>query len=165
MAQTLLRGTPVDTVGEIPAVGSTIPEFTLTDSSFGKVHSTEFAGKKYIISVMPSIDTGTCARSTRVFNERATAQHGITVLTVSEDLPPALGRFCGAEGIDNVRTLSAFRSPFGSDFGLTINGGLLDGLLARAVFVVDEHGRVIHSELVDDISHEPDYDKALAVLV
>lgn len=164
MAQTLLRGNPVSTVGELPLVGSIAPAFTLVDAKLAPVSLTDYAGKKIVISIFPSIDTPTCATSTRKFNEQAAAKAGTTVLTVSHDLPFALGRFCGAEGIDNVHTLSAFRATFGRDYGLEMTTGPLAGLLARAVIVVDETGTVTHTELVDDITHEPNYAAALAAL-
>lgn len=164
MAQTLLRGNPVTTAGELPAVGSSAPAFTLIDAQLKPVSLAEFAGKKVVISIFPSIDTPTCATSTRKFNEQAAAKAGTTVLTVSEDLPFALGRFCGAEGIENVHTLSAFRSTFGKDYGVEMTSGPLLGLCARAVVVVDETGKVIYNQMVDDITNEPSYDAALAVL-
>ena len=124
----------------------------------------DFIGKKVVISIFPSIDTPTCATSTRKFNEQAAGKTNTVVLTVSEDLPFALGRFCGAEGIENVHTLSAFRSTFGKDYGVEMTTGPLTGLCARAVVVADETGKVIYTELVDDITHEPNYEAALQIL-
>lgn len=164
MAQTLLRGTPVTTFGDLPQVGTLAPAFTLKDSKLQAVSLSDFSGKKVVISIFPSIDTPTCATSTRTFNKQAGAHANTVVLTVSEDLPFALGRFCGAEGIDNVHTLSAFRSDFGQIYGVELTSGPLTGLCARAVVVVNEIGQVIHTELVDDITHEPNYDAALAAL-
>ncbi|TDR32563.1 thiol peroxidase [Hydromonas duriensis] len=164
MAQVLLRGNPVDTVSELPAVGSAAPAFQLTNAKLEKVTLAQFAGKKVVISIFPSIDTPTCATSTRKFNEQAASKADVTVLTVSEDLPFALGRFCGAEGIENVHTLSAFRSTFGKDYGVEMAAGPLAGLTARAVVVVDEAGKVIYTELVNNVSDEPNYEAALTAL-
>ena len=164
MAQVLLRGTPVNTSGELPAIGSAAPAFNLTNNKLEKISLASLAGQKVVISIFPSIDTPTCATSTRKFNEQAAAKEGVTVVTVSEDLPFALGRFCGAEGIENVHTLSAFRSSFGKDYGVEMTTGPLTGLCARAVVVADETGKVIYTELVDDITHEPNYEAALQIL-
>lgn len=164
MAQVTLGGNPVTTVGELPPVGSAAPAYTLTGSDLGDVTPEAFAGKKVVLNIFPSIDTPTCATSVRTFNERAADRDDTVVLCVSEDLPFAMNRFCGAEGIANVQTASAFRSEFGSDYGLTLADGKLAGLLARAVVVVDESGKVVHTELVPEIAQEPDYDAALAAL-
>lgn len=164
MAQVLLRGNPVSTSGELPAVGSAAPAFSLLNSSLEKISLESLKGKKVVVSIFPSIDTPTCATSTRVFNKEAAAKEGVTVVTVSEDLPFALGRFCAAEGIANVHTLSAFRSTFGQDYGVELLDSPLAGLTARAVVVVDEAGKVLHTELVANVSDEPDYAAALAAL-
>ena len=164
MAQVLLRGNPVQTSGELPAVGSVAPAFNLVNSSLGKGSLDSLKGKKVVVSIFPSIDTPTCATSTRTFNKEAAAIDGVTVVTVSEDLPFALGRFCAAEGIENVHTLSAFRTSFGADYGVQLVDGPLAGLTARAVVVIDEAGKVIHNELVANVSDEPNYAAALAVL-
>lgn len=164
MAQVLLRGNPVNTSGELPAVGSVAPAFNLLNSSLERVSLDGFKGKKVVISIFPSIDTPTCATSTRVFNKEAAAKDGVTVVTVSEDLPFALGRFCAAEGIDNVHTLSAFRTSFAQDYGVELTEGPLAGFTARAIVVVDEAGKVIHTELVNNVSDEPNYEAALAAL-
>ena len=164
MAQTLLRGNPVQTAGDLPTIGAAAPAFTLKDAKLQAVSLADFIGKKVVISIFPSIDTPTCATSTRKFNEQAAGKTNTVVLTVSEDLPFALGRFCGAEGIENVHTLSAFRSTFGKDYGVEMTTGPLAGLCARAVVVADETGKVIYTELVDDITHEPNYEAALAAL-
>lgn len=164
MAQVLLRGNPVNTVGELPAVGAAAPDFTLVNAQLGEVKLADFAGKKFVISVFPSIDTPTCATSTRKFNQEVTKHQGINVVTVSADLPFALTRFCAAEGIENVHTLSSFRSSFGQDYGLTLAEGPLKGVLARAVLVVDESGKVVHTELVENVSDEPNYEAALKAL-
>lgn len=164
MAQVLMRGTPVQTSGNLPAVGSIAPAFELLNAKLETISLASLTGKKVVISIFPSIDTATCALSTRKFNQQAAALDGVTVVTVSEDLPFALGRFCATEGIDNVHTLSAFRSSFGTDYGVALVDGPLRGLTARAVVVVDGSGKVLHSELVAEISDEPNYDAALAAL-
>lgn len=164
MAQVLMRGTPVQTSGNLPAVGSIAPAFELLNAKLETISLASLAGKKVVISIFPSIDTATCALSTRKFNQQAAALEGVTVVTVSEDLPFALGRFCATEGIDNVHTLSAFRSSFGTDYGVALVDGPLRGLTARAVVVVDGSGKVLHSELVAEISDEPNYDAAWAAL-
>jgi thiol peroxidase len=164
MAQVLMRGTPVQTSGNLPAVGSIAPAFELLNAKLETISLASLAGKKVVISIFPSIDTATCALSTRKFNQQAAALEGVTVVTVSEDLPFALGRFCATEGIENVHTLSAFRSSFGTDYGVALVDGPLRGLTARAVVVVDGSGKVLHAELVAEISDEPNYDAALAAL-
>ena len=164
MAQITLRGNPISTVGDLPAVGSTAPTFTLTGTDLGPVADGDFAGRSVVLNIFPSIDTPTCATSVRTFNERAAAQDGVTVLCVSHDLPFAQGRFCGAEGIENVKAASAFRSSFGQDYGITIADGPLAGLFGRAVVVVGSDGKVAYTELVPEIGSEPDYDGALAAL-
>ncbi|MDA3639470.1 thiol peroxidase [Mycobacterium xenopi] len=163
MAQITLRGNPVHTVGELPAVGSPAPSFTLTGTDLGEVSSDKFRGKPLLLNIFPSIDTPVCAASVRTFNERA-AGKGLSVLCVSKDLPFAQQRFCGAEGIENVVTASAFRSSFGEDYGVTITDGPMAGLLARAVVVIGADGNVAYEELVPEIATEPNYDAALAAL-
>ena len=161
MAQITLGGKPVNTIGNLPAVGSPAPAFTLTGADLGAVSSEQFRGKPVLLNIFPSVDTGVCATSVRTFNERA-AGSGLTVVCVSKDLPFALSRFCGAEGIENVTTASAFRDTFGEDYGLTITDGPMTGLLGRAVVVIDADGTVAYTELVPEIASEPDYDAALA---
>lgn len=163
MAQITLRGNPISTVGELPAVGSPAPDFTLTGTDLGAVSSDQFRGKPLLLNIFPSIDTPVCATSVRTFNERA-AGSGLTVLCVSKDLPFAQQRFCGAEGIDNVTTASAFRGSFGDDYGVTLTDGPMAGLLGRAVVVIDADGKVAHTELVPEIAQEPNYDAALAAV-
>jgi thiol peroxidase len=163
MTQITLRGNPINTVGELPAVGSAAPEFTLTGTDLGAVTSEQFGSKPLLLNIFPSVDTAVCATSVRKFNEQA-AGSGVSVLCVSNDLPFALNRFCGAEGIENVTTASAFRDSFGADYGITIVDGPMAGLLARAVVVIDADGSVAYSELVPEIAQEPDYDAALAAL-
>jgi thioredoxin-dependent peroxiredoxin len=164
MAEITFRGNPIHTVGDLPAVGSTAPEFTVTGSDLGDVSLGDFAGQNLVISIFPSIDTQVCATSVRTFNERAAALEGTTVLNVSADLPFALGRFCGAEGIEDVKTASTFRSDFGSTYGVKIGEGPLAGLMSRAVVVVNGDGVVTYTEQVPEIGQEPDYDAALAAL-
>ncbi len=163
MAQITLRGNPINTVGELPAVGSAAPEFTLTGTDLGPVSSADLHGKPVLLNIFPSVDTPVCATSVRTFNERA-AGGGVSVLNVSKDLPFAQQRFCGAEGIENVKSASAFRDRFGEDYGLTIADGPMAGLLARSIVVIGADGNVAYTELVPEIANEPDYDAALAAL-
>ena len=163
MAQITLRGNAINTVGELPAVGSPAPAFKLTGADLGAVSSDQFSGKPVLLNIFPSVDTPVCATSVRTFNERA-AGSGATVVNVSKDLPFAQKRFCGAEGIENVTTASAFRDSFGEDYGTTIVDGPMAGLLARAVVVIGADGNVAYVQLVPEIAQEPDYDAALAAL-
>jgi thiol peroxidase len=164
MAQVTLRGNPFSTNGELPAVGSQAPAFSLVGSDLSEVSSETLAGKQVVLNIFPSIDTPTCAQSVRTFNERAAGLDNTVVLCVSEDLPFAAGRFCGAEGIENVKTGSAFRGDFGADYGVEMEDGPLSGLMARAVVVVDADGKVTYTQLVGEIGDEPDYDAALGAL-
>lgn len=163
MAQITFRGNPINTVGELPAVGSPAPGFALTGTDLGPVSSAQFRDKPVLLNIFPSIDTPVCATSVRTFNERA-AGSGTSVVCVSKDLPFAQQRFCGAEGIENVMSASAFRDSFGEDYGITMADGPMSGLLARAVVVIGADGRVAYTELVPEIAQEPDYDAALAAL-
>ena len=164
MAEVTLGGNPVHTVGELPAVGSAAPAFTLTGADLGDVTNADLAGKKVVLNIFPSIDTPTCAQSVRHFNESAAGRDDTVVLCVSQDLPFAQSRFCGAEGLSNVKTASTFRSDFGDAYGVTLAEGRLQGLLARAVVVLDEQGQVTYTQLVPEIAQEPDYDAALKAL-
>ena len=165
MATTAFQGNPVNTSGDLPAVGGTAPAFTLTGGDLGAVSSEGLAGGRVVLNIFPSIDTPVCAQSVRTFNERAAGLDDTTVVCVSADLPFAAGRFCGAEGIENVTIGSTFRSPeFLDDYGVGIVGGPLGGLCARAVVVIDSDGTVLHSQLVPEIVDEPDYDAAIAAL-
>ena len=165
MAQTALRGNPVNTSGDLPAVGSAAPAFALTGGDLSPVANGDFNGQRLVLNIFPSVDTPTCANSVRAFNERAAELDNTAVLCVSADLPFAQSRFCGAEGIENVKTASTFRNPeFLADYGVGMVDGPLNGLCARAVVVVDEGGQVVHSQLVGEIADEPDYDAALASL-
>ncbi|MCG7610867.1 lipid hydroperoxide peroxidase [Mycolicibacterium sp. (ex Dasyatis americana)] len=163
MAQITLRGNPINTVGELPAVGSPAPSFSLVGTDLGAVTNDQFAGKAVLLNIFPSVDTPVCATSVRTFNERA-AGAGAAVLCVSKDLPFAQKRFCGGEGIENVTTASAFRDSFGEDFGIALADGPMAGLLGRAVVVIGADGNVAYTELVPEIAQEPDYDAALAAL-
>ena len=160
MAEITLRGNPAHTAGELPAVGTPAPAFALTGTNLAPVTSSQFQGKPLLLNIFPSVDTPVCAASVVMFNQRA-ADSGLSVLCVSKDLPFALSRFCGAEGIDNVTSASAFRDSFGQDYGVTIVDGPMAGLLARAVVVIGADGTVTYTQLVAEIASEPDYDAAL----
>ncbi len=164
MATTALEGTPVHTVGDLPAIGDQAPAYTLVGNDMGEVTSSEFADSRVVRNIFPRVDTGVCAASVRRFNELASGFENTTVVCVSNDLPFAQARFCGAEGIENVVTASGFRSAFGKEYGVTMVDGPLAGLLARAVVVLDANGTVVYEELVKEITTEPDYDAAVAAL-
>ena len=164
MADTAFSGTPAHTVGDLPAVGAAAPAFTTVNADLQDVSLSDFAGKRVILNIFPSIDTGVCANSEREFNKRATGLDNTVVVSVSKDLPFALGRFCAAEGIENVTATSSFRSSFSEDYGVRLIDSSLAGVLARAVVVIDTDGTVLHTELVPEITTEPDYDAALAAL-
>ena len=164
MAHTTLGGNPVNTVGDLPSVGSVAPAFTLTKANLSDLTAADLAGQRVVLNIFPSVDTATCATSVRRFNELAGSLDNTTVVCVSADLPFAQGRFCGAEGLTNVTTASSFRSSFGGDYGVTLADSALAGLLARAVVVLDESGTVLHTELVSEIAIEPNYDAAIAAL-
>ncbi|WCC80462.1 thiol peroxidase [Cutibacterium equinum] len=161
MATTALKGQTVNTVADLPQVGSDLPPFTLVKPDLSELTSDELKGKKLVLNIFPSIDTGVCATSVRTFNEKAAGLDDTIVLCVSRDLPFAQARFCGAEGIENVVVASAFRSHFGKDLGVTLADSPMQHLLARAVIVADAEGRVTYTQLVDEITTEPDYDAAL----
>ena len=165
MAEITFRGNPVQTVGDLPSVGQPAPAFTLTGGDLGALTSEGLLGGRVVLNIFPSIDTPTCAQSVRTFNERAAGLDDTTVVCVSADLPFAAGRFCGAEGIENVSTGSTFRnSEFLNSYGVGIGGGPLAGLGARAVVVIGADGNVLHTEMVSEIADEPDYDAAIAAL-
>ncbi len=165
MASTKLNGTPIKTSGALPRLGSKAKDFILTGADLMDKTLKDFSGKKILLNIYPSIDTGVCAMSVRKFNAEASKVKNTAIIGVSRDLPFALGRFCGAEGIDKVLTLSEMRKrDFGKDYGLEIVSGAMAGLLARAVIIIDEDGKVVYRELVDDIVHEPDYKAALKAL-
>ena len=162
MATITLHDTPIETVGELPAVGSNAPAFTLTKTDLSEVSLQDFAGKTVILNIYPSVDTGVCAASTRKFNDIASSNPNVVVLCISADLPFAHGRFCGAEGLENVVSLSNFRNTdFGGNYGVTITTGALAGLLSRAIVVIKD-GKVTYTEQVPEIAQEPNYDAALA---
>jgi thiol peroxidase len=164
MAQITFHDNPVHTSGDLPAVGQTAPAFSLTAADLSNKTLADFAGKRKVLNIFPSVDTGVCAQSVRTFNQRASSLDNAVVLCISADLPFAQARFCGAEGLDNVVNLSTFRSSFAADYGVALTDSPLRGLTARAVVVLDENDKVLHSELVAEIANEPDYDAALAVL-
>ena len=164
MASITFHGDPVSTVGELPAVGSTAPTFDLVGADLAPVTSQSLAGRRVVLNIFPSVDTGVCAASVRQFNKLASELDNTTVVCVSADLPFAGARFCGAEGLTNVVTGSTFRSTFGADYGAPLADGPLAGLLSRAVVVLDESGTVIYTEQVSEVGQEPDYDAAVAAL-
>lgn len=164
MANISFRNEPTTTSGELPAVGSALPSFELVGGDMNTLTDADFAGKRIVLNIFPSVDTGVCAQSVRRFNELAAGAENTVVLCVSKDLPFAQQRFCGAEGIDNVVTASAFRSTFGEDFGVIMEGSPIKGLLARSVVVTDADHNIVYTQLADDIANEPDYEAAKAAL-
>jgi thiol peroxidase len=165
MASITLKGNPCTTSGELPAVGARAPDFTLVDASLADRKLSEWQGQRKILSIVPSLDTPVCQASTRRFNQQAAGLDNTVVLVISADLPFAQKRFCAAEGLDGVHTLSMMRNRnFAKDYGILINDGPLGGLTARAVVVLDENDTVLHTQLVSEIAEEPDYDRALAAL-
>lgn len=165
MARVTLKGSPVTTVGDLPEVGAQARDFRLVKTDMSEVTLGDLVGRHVVLNIFPSVDTPTCASSVRTFNKLAAGRDNVMVLCVSADLPFAHQRFCGAEGIDNVMSVSTFRSPeFGRDYGVTFADGPVRGLLSRAVVVIDPEGRVVHAEQVPEIGQEPDYDAALAAV-
>jgi len=165
MADITLGGNPVHTVGNLPQKGAQAPDFNLVKTDLSKASLADFKGTKLVLNIFPSVDTGTCAASVRRFNEKASALENTKVLCISRDLPFAQNRFCGAEGLSNVISLSDFKDgSFGREYGVTLTDGPLDGLLSRAVVVIDQNGTVTYTEQVPDIKDEPDYEAALAAL-
>lgn len=140
------------------------PDFVLAKNDLSDVTLATYKGRRVVMNIFPSLDTGVCAQSVRKFNEKAASLDNTVVLCISADLPFAMGRFCGAEGIDKVETLSAFRSDFGDTYGCKLVTGPFRGLMSRCVVVLDEEGKVIYTEQVEEMTHEPDYDKAIAAL-
>jgi len=164
MASVTFQGNTVSTTGELPKVGDKAPEFTLVKADLSEVTLSSLAGKNVVLNIFPSIDTGTCATSVRKFNEKAADLDNTIVICVSADLPFAAGRFCGAEGIENVITGSTFRPTFGSDYGVTFTSAPLTGLLSRSVVVINGDGNVTYTEQVAETTEEPNYEAALAAL-
>lgn len=165
MANITLRGNTIQTSGELPKKGDEVPGFRLVGGDLKDVALHDFAGKRKVLNIFPSVDTPTCAMSVRQFNQRAASVNNTVVLCISADLPFAQSRFCGAEGLKSVVMLSLMRGhAFATDYGLRIENGPLAGLTARAVVVLDENDKVIHSELVGEIANEPNYDAALKAL-
>jgi len=164
MTQVTLKGNAINTSGALPAVGSIVKDFILVKGDLSEANLASFAGKKKIFNIFPSVDTGTCATSVRKFNQEAAKLSNTVVLCISKDLPFAQSRFCGAEGIQGVVTLSAFRSSFAKDFGVEFIDGALKGLCSRSVIVTDENNKVLYTEQVAETVNEPNYEKALAAL-
>ena len=165
MSTITLKGNTIHTSGALPKTGSVAPDFKLTRTDLSDVSLKDFAGKRVILNIFPSLDTSVCATSVRKFNQEAAALHNTVILGVSKDLPFAHNRFCSAEGIDKVISASVLRHDgFGKDYGVQITDGPMAGLLSRAVVVLDEHGKVLYTEQVPEITQEPDYQKALSVL-
>ncbi len=163
MAQITLRGNAIHTIANLPTVGTQAPDFQLTANDLSTLTLDSFKGTKLLLNIYPSIDTPTCATSTRKFNEKINQLPNTKVLCVSADLPFAQKRFCAAEGLNNIATASTFRSAaFGNDYGVTLVDGPLHGLLARAVVLLDEQGQVIYTELVSEIANEPNYEAVIA---
>ncbi|BAU85072.1 thiol peroxidase [Streptomyces laurentii] len=165
MAQVALKGNPVTVDGTLPTPGSEAPAFTLVGEGLADKSLKDFAGKRKVLNIFPSVDTPTCAASVRKFNTEAAELADTVVLCISADLPFAQARFCGAEGLDNVKTLSTLRGrEFHTDYGVAIADGPMAGLTARAVVVLDENDKVLHAELVNEIAEEPNYEAALSAL-
>lgn len=165
MAQITLKGTSIETVGVLPEIGTQAPPFSLVQSDLSEVTLDQYSGKQVVLNIFPSIDTPVCAASVRKFNELAGGKDNTVVLCISADLPFAHSRFCETDGLDNVVSLSNFRSPtFGKDYGVTIATGPIAGLLSRAVVIIDPEGKISYHEQVPEIAQEPDYDAALAAL-
>ncbi len=164
MADFKLKGNPFHTCGDLPSVGSAAPPVRLTKTDLSETTADEFAGKRVVLNIFPSIDTPTCATSVQRFNKEASGLDNTVVICASKDLPFAQKRFCGAEGLENVVSASDFRTDFGRTYGVEIEDGPLAGLLARSVVVIDESGQVVHTELVGETADEPNYEAALAKL-
>lgn len=165
MSQVKFKGGAVHTQGMLPLVGAVAPDFSLTATDLSQKSLSDFSGKKLVLNIFPSLDTGTCAASVRKFNERASGLNNTVVLCISKDLPFAQGRFCAAEGLDNVLTLSEFKNnDFSNAYGVKFTDGPLEGLLSRSVVVVDEDGVVKYTEQIEETVDEPNYEAALAAL-
>lgn len=165
MAKITFKGNEINTIGNLPALGETARDFTLVATDLSEKKLSDFTGKTVVLNIFPSIDTGVCAASARRFNQELNKLDNVVVLCISADLPFAHGRFCEAEGLDNIIPLSVFRNPdFGKNYGCLITDGPLKGLLSRAVIVIDNSGEIKYREQVPEIAQEPDYVKALAAL-
>lgn len=164
MATITLKGNPIHTTGELPKKGSSAPDFKLTKMDLSDVTLSHYAGKKKVLNIFPSVDTGTCAMSVRHFNKDAANIKNTVILNISADLPFAQSRFCGAEGITSAETVSTFRSSFAKDYGLQIQDSGLAGLCSRAVIVLDEQNKVLYTEQVTETINEPNYEAALKAL-
>lgn len=164
MATITFQGNPLNTSGDLPGVGTTAPDFSLVNSRLQDVSLATYAGKRKVLSIVPSLDTPTCAASTRIFNQKADSIDNTVVLVVSADLPFAQARFCEAEGLKDVIPLSSFRSKFAEEYGVKIIDTVLAGLTTRAIVIIDENNQVIYIELVAEVADEPDYENVLAVL-
>ncbi|WP_179353511.1 thiol peroxidase [Winogradskyella vidalii] len=165
MAHITLGGNPIETIGNLPSTGNDAPDFTLTATDLSSKSLSDYKGSRLILNIFPSVDTGTCAQSVRTFNEKASQLDHTKVLCISKDLPFALNRFCGAEGLDNVESLSDYKTgKFGEDYGITFKTGPLETLLSRCIVVIEKDGRVLYTEQVSEIKDEPNYDAALEAL-
>lgn len=164
MATITFQNHPVHTCGELPAIGSDAPDFSLANSELQNVTLENYAGKRKILNIVPSLDTPTCAASARKFNQKATSLENTVMLMVSADLPFAQCRFCEIESLDNVEALSTFRSDFATDYGVQISDSALAGLTARAVVIIDEQNKILYTQLVPELAHEPDYEAVFNVL-
>lgn len=165
MAKVTFQGNHVNTIGQLPAVGTQAPDFVGVKADLSDLRLSDLRGKRVVLNIFPSIDTGVCAASVRHFNQLAAELQNTVVLCLSVDLPFAQARFCGAEGIKNVTTLSLFREPsFGKDYGVLLTDSPMKGLLSRSVLVLDEQGKVCYTELVPEIAQEPNYQAALDAL-
>ncbi len=165
MTKITLKGNPIDTIGTLPEIGKKAKHFTLTKADLSKASLEDFKGTKLVLNIFPSLDTGTCAASVRYFNKVAASLENTKVLCISKDLPFAQARFCGAEGIDDVETLSDFATgDFGKDYEVEIAGGPLQHLLSRAIVIIDEDGKISYTQQVPEIVDEPDYEDVLKYL-
>ena len=165
MAQITFKGSPINTEGNLPEVGSTAPNFKLTASDLSEKSLSDYTGKNVVLNIFPSVDTGVCAQSVRTFNKEVSSVDNTVVLCISKDLPFALNRFCAAEGLNNVATLSDFKNnDFDKAYGVKMTDGPLNGLLSRAVVVINPEGKVVYNEQVPEITQEPDYNHAINAL-
>jgi len=165
MANVTLGGTPVETIGNLPKVGSKAPKFNLTNTDLEDKSNADFKDHRLVLNIFPSVDTGTCAQSIRTFNEKASGLENTKVLCISKDLPFAMARFCGAEGIENVVSLSDYKTgKFGEEYGLSFKTGAFESLLSRCIIVIDTDGKIVYTEQVSEIADEPNYESALASL-